>query len=143
MKYFKQKRMQWLHERTAEFNRRDLMNAFGIKSAQASLDIRDFMKEHPNVFLYCKKRKIYERQIRPIDKPIDIDELKAIVRTYVPDFDKATIIMSLLNIKKNNNNNKVNDALYRLSSTYYTGDMAEDFSHDADIETIREALQNT
>jgi hypothetical protein len=32
------------------------------------------------------------------------------------------------------------EALERMESTWYTGDMAEDWSHDGDIETIRTAL---
>lgn len=42
------------------FNRSDLCNAFGISVPQASKDIQNWMKRHPNTAIYNKSTKRYE-----------------------------------------------------------------------------------
>jgi hypothetical protein len=46
----------------------------------------------------------------------------------------------VVNIPEEIHGDNALEALDRLSSTWYTGDMAEDWSHEGDIQTIRTAL---
>lgn len=61
MRYFETMRMEWLGNRRAPFNRKDLMDKFGISMPQASNDIQKFLKNHPNIWCYNFNKKRYER----------------------------------------------------------------------------------
>lgn len=55
-----------------QVNRSDLMATFGISSAQASLDLRRYQREHPGAVTYDATRKAYIPT--PTHDPIDPDE---------------------------------------------------------------------
>lgn len=61
MRYFETMRMEWLSNRRAPFNRKDLMDKFSISMPQASNDIQKFLRENPNIWQYNTSRKRYER----------------------------------------------------------------------------------
>lgn len=63
MRWFEQKRLTWILERLRDvgfINRKDIMQQFGISTAQASLDLREFQKRFPGALAYNLTSKRYE-----------------------------------------------------------------------------------
>lgn len=61
--WFKRQRVDWIVEmiRIYEFiNREHIERKFGVSTPQASLDLREAMKEHPNLITYNRNAKRYE-----------------------------------------------------------------------------------
>lgn len=67
MRYAALQRQCWLKNRAEPFNRKDLMEAFGISMPQASADIKAFTNANPNVFFYDNKKRIYSR-VTPLEE---------------------------------------------------------------------------
>ena len=58
-KFFLNLRMGWLARRKRAFKRKDLMDKFDISEAQATRDIRHFIKLNPNRLQYSVTKKRY------------------------------------------------------------------------------------
>jgi len=64
MRWFEQQRREWIMIHLyaqGHINRSDIMQKFGIGSAQASRDINRLMKDMPNLMTYNLTAKRYER----------------------------------------------------------------------------------
>lgn len=62
MNWFERKRIEWIHESVRIFgfiNRKHIMNKFGVSSAQASHDLKQTMRLHPNLMQYDLSKKTY------------------------------------------------------------------------------------
>jgi hypothetical protein len=62
--WFREKRLEWIKESVQIFgfiNREHIEMKFRISTPQASFDIRDVMKEWPNLMQYNPSTKRYER----------------------------------------------------------------------------------
>ena len=60
--WFKQQRQAWIAETLRVFGylrREHIQRKFGISTAQASLDIADFLKENPDAMSYDRSAKLY------------------------------------------------------------------------------------
>lgn len=61
--WFHQQRMDWIAETLRVFgfiNREHLQRKFGISQPQASIDLRDFQRQHPHAMRYNPSAKRYE-----------------------------------------------------------------------------------
>ena len=97
MNWAKKQRLEWLNNRISCFNRKDLCEEFEISIPQASKDIKDFLNENPNAFVYDSKKKAYYRIIKEGHTKIySLDDMKAHIRTHIPNFNMATQIMRRL-----------------------------------------------
>ena len=60
--WFLDQRMAWIAESLKIFgfiNRAHIIQKFGISTAQAALDMREFNRRHPGAMHYDAKRKCY------------------------------------------------------------------------------------
>jgi len=62
MKWFQRQRMNWLADRLAPFQRKDLADAFDISPQQATKDIKTFEGINPGFWQYNVRTKHYERK---------------------------------------------------------------------------------
>lgn len=65
MNWFWDQRQRWIAETIGIFgfiNREHIMRKFGVSTPQASADLRDFQRAHPDALVYNKTSKRYERQ---------------------------------------------------------------------------------
>jgi DeoR/GlpR family transcriptional regulator of sugar metabolism len=63
MNWFAEQRQQWIAEIVGVFgfiNREHIVRKFGVSVPQASMDLREFQRQHPNVIRYDKSTKRYE-----------------------------------------------------------------------------------
>lgn len=60
MNWAQKKRLEWIDNRINPFNRRDIMNAFNISVAQASIDIKRYIDLNPNTLIYDTMGKEYK-----------------------------------------------------------------------------------
>jgi len=61
-RWYKNYRMEWIAETLRVFgyiNREHLVRKFGLSTPQASIDLRDFQKLHPNAVTYNLTAKRY------------------------------------------------------------------------------------
>lgn len=64
LRWFEQQRMEWIAETLRVFgfiNREHLERKFGISTPQASSDLQEFQDRHPDMMVYNKSSKRYER----------------------------------------------------------------------------------
>lgn len=64
MRWFQRHRMEWITETLRVFgyiNREHLELKFGISTPQASVDLQQFQKLHPDAIVYNTSSKRYER----------------------------------------------------------------------------------
>ena len=62
MRWFEQHRMEWIRDALHVFgfiNRQHLERKFGVSAQQASLDLRQFQKLHPDAMAYDLSAKRY------------------------------------------------------------------------------------
>lgn len=67
MRWFEEKRLEWIGERLAakgHINRRDIMEKFGISTAQASKDLNNFLRNCPDLMTYNSSARRYEFNYR-------------------------------------------------------------------------------
>lgn len=63
-RWFKNYRMEWIAEMLDIYgfiNREHLMKKFGISTPQASKDLNDFMRQHPDKMQYSLREKRYNK----------------------------------------------------------------------------------
>lgn len=63
MTWFTAYRKQWIYDIIYIYgfiNREHLVKKFGISIPQASIDLREFMKEYPDLLIYDKSAKCYK-----------------------------------------------------------------------------------
>lgn len=60
MRWAEQQRIDWISKRNAPFNRKHLMDKFGISLPQASNDIKKYRAMFPTALKYNTKLKRYE-----------------------------------------------------------------------------------
>lgn len=62
--WFREQRLEWIVEMVQIYgfiNREHIMKKFGVSVPQASIDLRDIMRQHPGLIEYNRSNKRYEK----------------------------------------------------------------------------------